>query len=239
MGKTTALLLVFVGLKLGGHLDWSWWWVLSSYWIAIAFGVTASLRRRRRSWTSVHAQSWLALRASDGLFLLFFVLERTDSVSWSWFWILSPLWICKPIGLLISNSMSSKAMRLWRRISEDRFAWIAALAGLSLAVLRLDGLIPSWWWVASGIPLPLIFISIRATRRSVAAGRGSEKDPEESIDKVLEGMKSDYAQQRKVYQEFFDSFSKTEDAWRQLVSPEAYERLKGARDEFRRQPKTL
>lgn len=48
MGATT-LLLAFVGLKIGGQLDWSWWWVLSPYWIAFPFVVTTSLWRRFRS----------------------------------------------------------------------------------------------------------------------------------------------------------------------------------------------
>jgi len=30
------LLLLFVGLKLTGHITWSWWWVLAPMWIPIA-----------------------------------------------------------------------------------------------------------------------------------------------------------------------------------------------------------
>ena len=38
------LLLLFVGLKLGGLLDWSWWWVLTPLWgpillAAIGYGL--------------------------------------------------------------------------------------------------------------------------------------------------------------------------------------------------------
>lgn len=29
----SALTLLFIGLKLDGVLDWSWWWVLSPIWI--------------------------------------------------------------------------------------------------------------------------------------------------------------------------------------------------------------
>ena len=29
-----ALLLLFIGLKLSGCIDWSWWWVMSPVWIA-------------------------------------------------------------------------------------------------------------------------------------------------------------------------------------------------------------
>lgn len=27
------LTLLFIGLKLTGYIDWSWWWVLSPFWI--------------------------------------------------------------------------------------------------------------------------------------------------------------------------------------------------------------
>ena len=30
-----GLCLLFIGLKLGGVIDWSWWWVLSPLWIAL------------------------------------------------------------------------------------------------------------------------------------------------------------------------------------------------------------
>jgi hypothetical protein len=34
------LLLIFVGLKLGGRLDWPWLWVLSPLWLpVVAFSV--------------------------------------------------------------------------------------------------------------------------------------------------------------------------------------------------------
>lgn len=31
-----ALLLLFVALKLMGHIHWSWWWVLSPLWLGFA-----------------------------------------------------------------------------------------------------------------------------------------------------------------------------------------------------------
>jgi hypothetical protein len=35
------LAIVFITLKLTGYIDWSWWWVLSPFWIplVIFFGV--------------------------------------------------------------------------------------------------------------------------------------------------------------------------------------------------------
>jgi hypothetical protein len=31
------LTILFIGLKLAGHIDWSWWWVFSPLWIAALF----------------------------------------------------------------------------------------------------------------------------------------------------------------------------------------------------------
>lgn len=36
IGFAGALTLLFVGLKLGHVIDWSWWWVLSPLWIGTA-----------------------------------------------------------------------------------------------------------------------------------------------------------------------------------------------------------
>lgn len=30
-----ALFLLFLGLKLTGHIDWSWWWVTAPLWIGM------------------------------------------------------------------------------------------------------------------------------------------------------------------------------------------------------------
>jgi len=35
IGFTGLLTVLFVGLKLTGHIDWSWWWVLSPLWITL------------------------------------------------------------------------------------------------------------------------------------------------------------------------------------------------------------
>lgn len=39
IGFLGALTILFIGLKLGGVIDWSWWWVLSPVWIPIAVGL--------------------------------------------------------------------------------------------------------------------------------------------------------------------------------------------------------
>lgn len=36
VGFTGLLTVLFVGLKLGNVIDWSWWWVLSPLWISAA-----------------------------------------------------------------------------------------------------------------------------------------------------------------------------------------------------------
>ena len=35
-GPAFMLALLFIGLKLTGHIAWSWWWVLSPLWIPFA-----------------------------------------------------------------------------------------------------------------------------------------------------------------------------------------------------------
>jgi len=32
----SMLTVLFIGLKLTGYIDWSWWWVLSPLWIPAA-----------------------------------------------------------------------------------------------------------------------------------------------------------------------------------------------------------
>ena len=36
---TGLLTILFIALKLTGHIDWSWWWVLSPVWIGAAIVV--------------------------------------------------------------------------------------------------------------------------------------------------------------------------------------------------------
>lgn len=35
IGVTGLLGLLFIGLKLTGYITWSWWWVLSPFWIPV------------------------------------------------------------------------------------------------------------------------------------------------------------------------------------------------------------
>lgn len=47
----SAMGLLFVGLRLIGEIDWSWWWVLSPWWIVIAIraalATVMAIRARR------------------------------------------------------------------------------------------------------------------------------------------------------------------------------------------------
>lgn len=36
IGFMGLLTILFIGLKLTGHIDWSWWWVLAPIWGSIA-----------------------------------------------------------------------------------------------------------------------------------------------------------------------------------------------------------
>jgi len=36
VGFVGLLTILFIGLKLTGHIDWSWWWVLSPIWIMLS-----------------------------------------------------------------------------------------------------------------------------------------------------------------------------------------------------------
>jgi len=39
IGFSGLLTILFIGLKLTNHIDWSWWWVLSPIWITFAFAI--------------------------------------------------------------------------------------------------------------------------------------------------------------------------------------------------------
>lgn len=36
IGFVGLLTILFIGLKLTDHIDWSWWWVLSPIWITFS-----------------------------------------------------------------------------------------------------------------------------------------------------------------------------------------------------------
>ena len=37
------LTILFIGLKLTGYIDWSWWWILSPIWVTMIIVLTALL----------------------------------------------------------------------------------------------------------------------------------------------------------------------------------------------------
>lgn len=55
VGFTSLLLLAFIILKLTHVIDWSWWWVLSPFWIPLGIylillviALPSIIRRRKR-----------------------------------------------------------------------------------------------------------------------------------------------------------------------------------------------
>jgi len=43
IGFCGLLTILFIGLKLGRVIDWSWWWVLSPLWIPLALVIVVVL----------------------------------------------------------------------------------------------------------------------------------------------------------------------------------------------------
>lgn len=39
IGFTGLLTILFIWLKLTHYIDWSWWWVLSPFWISAIIGI--------------------------------------------------------------------------------------------------------------------------------------------------------------------------------------------------------
>jgi len=39
IGFFSLLALLFIGLKLGNVIDWSWWWILAPIWIPMGLGL--------------------------------------------------------------------------------------------------------------------------------------------------------------------------------------------------------
>lgn len=37
------LLVLFIGLKLTGYINWSWWWVMAPLWMPLAIGLALGL----------------------------------------------------------------------------------------------------------------------------------------------------------------------------------------------------
>jgi hypothetical protein len=40
IGFVSLLQILFIGLKLTGYINWSWWWVMSPFIISTAIGLT-------------------------------------------------------------------------------------------------------------------------------------------------------------------------------------------------------
>lgn len=178
ISKAGALMVVLLGLKLSDQLDWTWWWVLSPYWAWATLLVTVSLfqlfwsskRLRTRIYRPATSMWSPNIGVGDGLFLLFFVLKWTGHLSWSWFWVLSPLWIFKPLGLL--GPTAPKRTRRHRQIVSTLLTGTVALTGVTLVALRLDGHISSWWWTIAVFSFHCSLVpALRRRIEAVLSGR--------------------------------------------------------------------
>jgi hypothetical protein len=112
----TLSLPVLIVLKLTGVIAWSWWWVLlSPLWIS---GQVATFRFNRPG--SVGA--WIWNRGQDLWILslpVLIVLKLTGVIAWSWWWVLSPLWIS---GILLAPVLCALLVLLGRHIYRARAA---------------------------------------------------------------------------------------------------------------------
>lgn len=43
MGLCDGLFLLFLGLKIGGVIDWSWWWITAPLWGQVALALVGAV----------------------------------------------------------------------------------------------------------------------------------------------------------------------------------------------------
>jgi hypothetical protein len=43
LGFFSALTILFIGLKMTGYIEWSWWWVLAPIWMTYALAFVAAV----------------------------------------------------------------------------------------------------------------------------------------------------------------------------------------------------
>ena len=182
LSKAHALVLAFVGLKLSGQLDWSWWWLLSPLWISYSIAIAISIWGLFRPSRSLRQKiyrpekakwSW-AFRDSDGLFLLLFVLKWTGHLSWGWFWVFFPLWFFKAIGFVEAKKAKvvlPKRERRYKRWISSLYSSAGVLITITLVALRLDGHISSWWWVAAASLFSLLLVVVLGIRTEASFSR--------------------------------------------------------------------
>jgi hypothetical protein len=89
-GLWILALLALIALKFTGGIAWSWWWVLAPLWIG------CSVLTFRSSRPGAGARIWnLGQRAALPALI---ALKLTGVIAWSWWWVLTPLWI---IGIIV------------------------------------------------------------------------------------------------------------------------------------------
>jgi hypothetical protein len=60
IGLSTVLFLIFMTLKLTGHIDWSWWWVTAPLWGTVALILLIML-----STAMIFGIAWVAMAWCD------------------------------------------------------------------------------------------------------------------------------------------------------------------------------
>ena len=90
-----AITFIFIILKLDGTITWSWWLVTAPAWSVVALvyiiGTVQFIERRIRMSKD---DKYKIIRVILTLILLIFiVLKLTHIISWSWWWVTSPIWL--------------------------------------------------------------------------------------------------------------------------------------------------
>jgi MFS family permease len=57
------------------------------------------------------------------LLITFIVLKLTDVIDWSWWWVLSPIWICLVFAVLAAVAGFAAYKRFERKHFNDPYKW--------------------------------------------------------------------------------------------------------------------
>lgn len=63
--KLYLLFLLFLGLKLSGSIDWSWWWVFSPLIVRVMHGLLKELNNKLEEWEDAERLVKLAERLKE------------------------------------------------------------------------------------------------------------------------------------------------------------------------------
>lgn len=63
--KLYLLFLLFLGLKLSGSIDWSWWWVFAPLIVRVVYGLLKELNNKLEEWEDAERLVKLAERLKE------------------------------------------------------------------------------------------------------------------------------------------------------------------------------